>query len=139
MLAYAIDTHESVKALKKSGMDEQVADAVVGVLKNVVTEHVATKADIEKFQWENKANLEKFQQSTAVQFKEVHTRIDNLEKRMDDRFESLEKRMDDRFESNEKTMATKLELKNMVIFLFLSMLSMSGIVVAILGYLIKAT
>ena len=50
MPSLAFDTHAAVKRLKDAGADERLAEAVVATLGTAVSEHVATKTDIEKLE-----------------------------------------------------------------------------------------
>ena len=57
MPSLAFDTHAAVKRLQDAGADERLAEAVVTTLGTAVSEHVATKTDIEKLE----AQIEKLE------------------------------------------------------------------------------
>ena len=50
MPSLAFDTHAAVKRLQDAGADERLAEAVVATLGAAVSEHVATKTDLEKLE-----------------------------------------------------------------------------------------
>ena len=47
MTVATFDTHAAVTALRKAGFDEPQAEAAVALVRDAVTEGVATKADID--------------------------------------------------------------------------------------------
>ena len=50
MTAVAFDTHAAVTALRKAGFDEPQAEAAVAMVRDAVTEGVATKADVDRLE-----------------------------------------------------------------------------------------
>ena len=50
MTAVAFDTHAAVTALRKAGFDEPQAEAAVAMVRDAVTEGVATKGDVDRLE-----------------------------------------------------------------------------------------
>ena len=50
MAVATFDTHAAVTALRKAGFDEPQAEAAVALVRDAVTEGVATKADIDRLE-----------------------------------------------------------------------------------------
>lgn len=50
MTAVAFDTHAAVTALRKAGFDEPQAEAAVAMVRDAITEGVATKADVDRLE-----------------------------------------------------------------------------------------
>ena len=50
MTVATFDTHAAVTALRKAGFEERQAEAAVALVRDAVTEDVATKADIDRLE-----------------------------------------------------------------------------------------
>ena len=67
-VAVAFDTHAAVTALRKAGFDEPQAEAAVAMVRDAVTEGVATKADIDR--------LETKMEALEAKIEALETKID---------------------------------------------------------------
>ena len=50
MTVATFDTHAAVTALRKAGFEERQAEAAVAMVRDAVTEGVATKADVDRLE-----------------------------------------------------------------------------------------
>ena len=77
------DTHRAVKELTEARMDESTAEAVVGLVRESITEGCASRSDLTA--------------ALAVQKDGIDQRFDGIDKRldgMDERFDGIDKRLD---------------------------------------------
>ena len=74
MAVATFDTHAAVTALRKAGFEERQAEAAVAMVRDAVTEGVATKADID---------------GLKTKIEAVETKIEALETKMDAGFAAL--------------------------------------------------
>ena len=66
MSSFVFDTHQAVKDLKGAGADEKLAEAVVTTIGTAITDHVATKADIEALRLATKADMEHLKNDLTI-------------------------------------------------------------------------
>ena len=66
MTATAFDTYAAAKALREAGFDEAQAEAAVTMVRDAVTEGVATKADLKTAIAELKADMLKVAVGTVL-------------------------------------------------------------------------
>ena len=68
MTVATFDTHAAVTALRKAGFEERQAEAAVALVRDAVTEGVATKADIDR--------LETKMEALEAKIEALETKID---------------------------------------------------------------
>ena len=81
MAVATFDTHAAVTALRKAGFEERQAEAAVALVRDAVTEGVATKADIDGL----KTKIE----AVETKMEALDTKIEALETKMDAGFAAL--------------------------------------------------
>ena len=83
MGATAFDTYAAAKTLREAGFDERQAEAAVTMVRDAVTEGVATKADLDKGLGALRTDLDK---GLAALKAELKTDMADLETRLTVRF-----------------------------------------------------
>ena len=89
MTAVAFDTHAAVTALRKAGFDEPQAEAAVAMVRDAITEGVATKADVDR--------LHTKMEAVETKIEAVETKMEALDTKMealDTKIEAVETKMD---------------------------------------------
>ena len=109
MTATVFDTHAAVTTLRGAGFDERQAEGVVSMVRQALSEGVATKADIKDVRGEIK--------DVRGEIKNLRGEIQNLEGRI---------------ESVEDRMATKEDLARLETRMYVSLLAAVGAVVALM-------
>ena len=89
MTVATFDTHAAVTALRKAGFDEPQAEAAVALVRDAVTEGVATKADIDGLKTKIEA-VETKMEALDTKMEALDTKIEALETKI----EALETKMD---------------------------------------------
>ena len=96
MTAVAFDTHAAVTALRKAGFDEPQAEAAVAMVRDAVTEGVATKGDVDRLHTKMEAVETKIE-AVDTKIEAVETKIEAVETKMealDTKIEAVETKMD---------------------------------------------
>ena len=103
MTAVAFDTHAAVTALRKAGFDEPQAEAAVAMVRDAVTEGVATKGDVDRLHTKMEALDTKIEavdakiEAVETKIEAVETKIEAVETKMealDTKIEAVETKMD---------------------------------------------
>ena len=83
------DTLKAAQELRKTGLEDRQAEAVVTTISKAMSETVATKADLQLL----RSDLELFQQSVDSRFEKVYLRFDTLEKSLRQEMAAQENRL----------------------------------------------
>ena len=103
MTAVAFDTHAAVTALRKAGFDEPQAEAAVAMVRDAVTEGVATKGDVDRLHTKMEAVETKIEaldtkiEAVETKIEAVETKIEAVETKieaLDTKIEAVETKMD---------------------------------------------
>ena len=103
MTAVAFDTHAAVTALRKAGFDEPQAEAAVAMVRDAVTEGVATKGDVDRLHTKMEAVETKIEaldtkiEAVETKMEALDTKIEAVETKMealDTKIEAVETKMD---------------------------------------------
>ena len=110
MTAVAFDTHAAVTALRKAGFDEPQAEAAVAMVRDAVTEGVATKGDVDRLHTKMEAVETKIEavetkiEALDTKIEAVETKIEAVETKieavdtkieaLDTKIEAVETKMD---------------------------------------------
>ena len=112
MTATVFDTHAAVTTLRGAGFDERQAEGVVSMVRQALSEGVATKADMKDIRGE---------------IKDLRGEIKQLEGEI--------KRLDSKIEDIEDRMATKEDLVRLETRMYVGLLAAVGAVVALVKLL----
>ena len=119
MTATVFDTHAAVTTLRGAGFDERQAEGVVSMVRQALSEGVATKADIKDVRGEIK--------DVRGEVNELRGEIKNLRGEIQN--------LEGRIESVEDRMATKEDLARFETRMYVSLLAAVGAVVALMKLL----
>ena len=97
MSALALDTHAYIKKLEAAGFTEQQAEVLAETQADLLTNQLATKADIETVQRGMKELETRLVAATKSDIETVQRDIKELETRLVARINVLEERTDGRF------------------------------------------
>ena len=106
MIVATFDTYTAAKALRKAGFDERQAEAAVVMVRDAVTENVATRADFSRL--EDKVAILEDKMATRADLSRLEDKVAILEDKMATRADLS--RLEDKMATLEDKMATKADL-----------------------------